>query len=145
VFCGYPVYELHRLDRANDITGVAVGVDIAGTINLARTSTRSEATCRCRRDRPVGSLLDIARQGNLQKGLPGAIGMDRPDRLHMHKLLERVSSLPDSTAILYLNIQNASGKNVSTAEAMHLVSKSANAPLYNFWDTALAMEASGGA
>jgi len=145
VFCGYPVYELHRLDRANDITGVAVGVDIAGTINLARDlqpGLRRLAVVAG--TGPLDLYLTSLVREIFKKDFQGQLEWIDLTGLHMHKLLERVSSLPDSTAILYLNIQNASGKNVSTAEAMHLVSKSANAPLYNFWDTALGYGSVGG-
>jgi PAS domain S-box-containing protein len=145
VFCGYPVYELHRLDRASDITGVAVGVDIAGTIGLARDlqpGLRRLAVVAG--TGPLDLYLTSLVREIFQKDFQGQLEWIDLTGLHMHEMLERVSSLPDSTAVLYLNIQDDSGRKVATAEAMHLVSKSANAPLYNFWDTALGYGSVGG-
>ena len=145
VFCGYPVYELHRLDRASDITGVAVGVDIAGTIGLAwdlQPGLRRLAVVAG--TGPLDRYLTSLTREIFQKDFQRQLEWIDLTGLHMHELLERVSSLPDSTAVLYLNIQDDSGRKVATAEAMHLVSKSANAPLYNFWDTALGYGSVGG-
>ena len=145
VFCGYPVYELHRLDRASDITGVAVGVDIAGTIDLARNlqpGLRRLAVVAG--TGPLDLYLTSLTREIFQKDFHGQLEWIDLTGLHMSELLERVSRLPESTAILYLNIQDDSGRKVATAEAMQLVSKSANAPLYNFWDTALGYGSVGG-
>jgi len=145
VFCGYPVYELHRLDRASDITGVAVGVDIAGTIGLAwdlQPGLRRLAVVAG--TGPLDRYLTSLTREIFQKDFQRQLEWIDLTGLHMHELLERVSSLPDSTAVLYLNIQDDSGRKVATAEAMQQVSKLANAPLYNFWDTALGYGSVGG-
>jgi PAS domain S-box-containing protein len=146
VFCLHSARELHRLDRASDVTGVAVSVDIAGTIDLARNLQPG-----LRRLAVVAgtalvdrSLTSLARE-IFKKDFQGQLEWIDLTGLHLHELLERVSQLPDSTAILYLNLQqDASGRPYVPAEAMQLVSKSANAPLYNLIDTALGYGSVGG-
>ena len=65
--------------------------------------------------------------------------------LTMDELLQRVSQLPESTAILFLNFsKDGAERRYVPAEAMQMVSKSANAPLYNLLDTALGYGSVGG-
>jgi ABC-type uncharacterized transport system substrate-binding protein len=147
VFCMHSARELHRLDRASDVTGVAITVDIAGTIDLARNLQPG-----LRRLAVVAgtalvdrSLTSLARE-IFKKDFQGQLEWIDLTGLHMQELLERVSQLPDSTAILFLNLQqDGSGRPYVPAEALQLVSKSANAPLYNLIDTALGYGAWGGA
>jgi PAS domain S-box-containing protein len=146
VFCLHSERELHRLDRGSDITGVAVTVDIAGTIDLARNLQPG-----LRRLAVVAgtgpldlSMTSLARE-IFKKDFQGQLEWIDLTGLHMHELLERVSRLPESTAILYLNLQqDGSGRSYVPAEAMQLVSKLANAPLYNLIDTALGYGSVGG-
>ncbi len=146
VFCMHSAHELHRLDRASDVTGVAITVDIAGTIDLARNLQPG-----LRRLAVVAgtalvdrSLTSLARE-IFKKDFQGQLEWIDLTGLHMQELLERVSQLPDSTAILFLNLQqDGSGRPYVPAEAMQLVSKSANAPLYNLIDTALGYGSVGG-
>ena len=146
VFCLHSARELHRLDRGSDVTGVAVNVDIAGTIDLARNLQPG-----LRRLAVVAgtgpldlSVTSLARE-IFKKDFQGQLEWIDLTGLHMHELLERVSRLPESTAILYLNLQqDGSGRPYVPAEAMQLVSKSANAPLYNLIDTALGYGSVGG-
>jgi len=146
VFCLHSARELHRLDRGSDVTGVAVNVNIAGTIDLARSLQPG-----LRRLAVVAgtgpldlSVTSLARE-IFKKDFQGQLEWIDLTGLHMHELLERVSRLPESTAILYLNLQqDGSGRPYVPAEAMQLVSKSANAPLYNLLDTALGYGSVGG-
>jgi len=146
VFCMHSAHELHRLDRASDVTGVAITVDIGGTIDLARNLQPG-----LRRIAVVAgtalvdrSLTSLARE-IFKKDFQGQLEWIDLTGLHLHELLERVSQLPDSTAILFLNLQqDGSGRPYVPAEAMQLVSKSANAPLYNLIDTALGYGSMGG-
>jgi signal transduction histidine kinase len=146
VFCMHSARELHRLDRASNVTGVAITVDIAGTIDLARNLQPG-----LRRLAVVAgtalvdrSLTSLARE-IFKKDFQGQLEWIDLTGLHMQELLERVSQLPDSTAILFLNLQqDGSGRPYVPAEAMQLVSKSANAPLYNLIDTALGYGSLGG-
>jgi PAS domain S-box-containing protein len=146
VFCTYPADELDRLDRGSDVTGVAVTVDIGGTIDLARNFQPG-----LRRLAVVAGtgpldlyLASLARE-IFKKNFHGQLEWIDLTGLHMQELLSRVSRLPESTAILYLNLQkDGSGRSHVPAEAMQLVSKSANAPLYNLIDTALGYGSVGG-
>ena len=102
VFCLHSARELHRLDRASDVTGVAITVDIAGTIDLARNLQPG-----LRRLAVVAgtalvdrSLTSLARE-IFKKDFQGQLEWIDLTGLHMQELLERVSQLPDSTAILY--------------------------------------------
>ena len=146
VFCAHSAHELHRLDRGSDVTGVAVTVDIAGTIDLARNLQPG-----LRRLAVVAGtasmdlyLTSLARE-IFKKDFQGQLEWIDLTGLHMQELLERVSQLPESTAILFLNLQqDGSGRVYVPAEAMQMVSKSANAPLYNLIDTALGYGSVGG-
>lgn len=61
--------------------------------------------------------------------------------LSVEELLPRVSRLPESTAILYLNVQqDDTGGTFVSPEVQQLVSKSAKAPLHSLFDTALGCE-----
>ena len=77
VFCAHSAYELHRLERGSDVTGVAATVDIAGTIDMARKLQPGlRPNRRYRRCGADGSLLDIARPKHFRKELSGAVGAD---------------------------------------------------------------------
>ena len=146
VFCSHSARELHRLDRGSDVTGVAVNVDIAGTIDLARNLQPGlKRLAVVAGTGPLDlSVTSLARE-IFKKDFQGQLEWIDLTGLHMHELLERVSRLPESTAILYLNLQqDGSGRPYVPAEAMQLVSKSANAPLYNLIDTALGYGSVGG-
>jgi PAS domain S-box-containing protein len=146
VFCAYPADELDRLDRGSDVTGVAVTVDIGGTIDLARNlqpGLRGLAVVAG--TGPLDLSMSSLATEIFQKDFQGQLEWIDLTGLHMHELLERVSRLPESTAILFLNLQqDGSGRPYVPAEAMQLVSKSANAPLYNLIDTALGYGSVGG-
>ncbi len=146
VFCAYPVDELHRLDRASDITGVAVTVDIGGTIDLARyLQPGLRRLVVVAGTGPLDLYLTLLAREIFKKDFQGQLEWIDLTGLHMQELLGRVSRLPESTAILYLNLQkDGSGRSYVPAEAMQLVSKSANAPLYNLIDTALGYGSVGG-
>ena len=146
VFCVYPVDELHRLDRASDITGVAVTVDIGGTIDLARyLQPGLRRLVVVAGTGPLDLYLTSLAREIFKKDFQGQLEWIELTGLDMEELLGRVSRLPESTAILYLNLQkDGSGRSYVPAEAMQLVSKSANAPLYNLIDTALGYGSVGG-
>jgi PAS domain S-box-containing protein len=146
VFCAYPVHELYRLDRGSDVTGVAVDVDIGGTIDLARNlqpGLRRLAVVAG--TGPLDLYLTSLAREVFKKDFQGQLEWIDLTGLPLHELLERASRLPESTAILFLNLQkDGAGRPSVSAEAMHLVSKTANAPLYNLIDTALGYGSVGG-
>ena len=146
VFCAYPADELDRIDRGSDVTGVAVTVDIGGTIDLARNFQPGLMRLAVVAGTgPLDLYLTSLAREIFNKNFQGQLEWIDLTGLHMHELLERVSRLPEATAILYLNFQkDASKRSYVSAEAMHQVSKSANAPLYNLIDTALGYGSVGG-
>lgn len=145
VFCGHFVSEISILDRKDDLTGVAATLDIAETIDLARKLHPG-----LKRIAVIAGtiesdqyLVTLARQafkdyqGNLEwldlTGLP------------MNDLLEKISLLPESTAILYLSIyRDGAGKRFLPAEALKQISSAANAPVYNIFDSDLGYGSLGG-
>ena len=146
VVCAYPVYELDRLDRKNDLTAVAVTVNIAGTIDLAG------------RLRPgLKQIAVVAGNGPLDRyliSLAREVFKKEPQKqlewidltgLPMEELLDRVSRLPESAAILYLDLQrDGTGRQYVPAEAMQMISKAASVPLYSLFDSSLGYGSVGG-
>ena len=146
VFCAHSAYELHLLERGSDVTGVAVTVNIAGTIDLAlklQPGLRQLAVVAG--TGPMDLYMTSLARGIFKKDYQGQLEWIDLTGLPLHVLLERVSRLPGSTAIFYLNFQqDGTGRSYVPAEAMQLISKSANAPLYNLIDTALGYGSVGG-
>ena len=146
VFCSYSAYALHRLERGSDVTGVAVTVDIAGTIDIARKlqpglKNIAAVAGAGALDRAVASR---ARE-TFKKDFQGQLEWIDLTELPMGELLGRVSHLPESTAVLFLNIQrDGSGRKLVSAEAMQLVSRTANAPLYSITDGTMGYGTIGG-
>ncbi|MCK7509618.1 MAG: hypothetical protein MZV70_39965 [Desulfobacterales bacterium] len=121
-------------------------MDIAGTIELgAHAPAWPEADCRRRRDRHAGQIHAIAFPGCLQRLPKGQLELIDLAGLPLDNLLERVSRLPASTAILYLGLQrDGAGRIFSSSATLKRVSQVANAPLFNFIDTALGYGSVGG-
>jgi PAS domain S-box-containing protein len=146
VVCAYPAYELDRLDRKNDLTAVAATVDIAGTIDLAerlRPGLKQIAVV------AGNGLLDhylksLAREV-FKKRYQGHLKWLDLTGLPFKEMLVRVSRLPESAAILYLGIdEDGTAREYVPAEAMKIISKAANVPLYNLFDSALGYGSVGG-
>ena len=146
VFCAHSAYELQHLDRANDVTGVAVTVDIAGTIDIAmRLQLGLRQVALIAGTGPLDVYLAARARSVLEIEYSGQLGWLDLTGLPMDELLARVSILPERTALLFINLtKDGSGVPFVSAEAMQLVSKSANAPLYNLLDTALGYGSVGG-
>jgi PAS domain S-box-containing protein len=146
VFCAHSAYELHRLERGSDVTGVAATVDIAGTIDLARNlqpGLRRLAVIAGAG--PMDLYLTSLVLSIFEKNYAGQLERIDLLGLTMDELLQRVSQLPESTAILFLNFsKDGAERPYVPAEAMQMVSKSTNAPLYNLLDTALGYGTVGG-
>jgi signal transduction histidine kinase len=145
VFCAHAADELHQLERGRGVTGVAVTVDLAGTIDLMlqlHPGLRQIAVVAGTglTDRFMVQLARHAFEGYADKlewidltGLP------------MQEVLYQVAHLPPATAIFYLSFQqDGAGKAFVSAQAMQMVSVSANAPLYNVFDPDLGYESVGG-
>ncbi len=155
VFCLLSADDLSALGRSPNVTGVALHFDIGRTIEIAgkiQPGLKHLAVVAGTgpTDRylvPVARRAFTAFEGQLEwmdlTGLP------------MGDLLERVSRLPASTAILFLTLeQDGAGNQFVSLDAQQTVSRAANAPLYNFIDISLgygnvggcmaSIEASGG-
>jgi ABC-type uncharacterized transport system substrate-binding protein len=145
VFCLHSANELHRLERGRDVTGVAVTVDLAGTIDLMlqlHPGLRRIAVVAGTglTDR---SLVQLARR--TFEGYTDKLEWMDLTGLPMQEVLYQVTHLPPSTAILYLSFQqDGAGKVFVSAQAMQMVSISANAPLYSVFDPALGYGSVGG-
>lgn len=138
VFCLLTADDVSALGRSPNVTGVALHFDIARTIEIAgkiQPGLKHLAVVAGTgpTDRylvPVARRAFAAFEGKLEwmdlTGLP------------MGDLLERVSRLPAATAILFLTLeQDGAGNQFVSVEAQQLVSRAANAPLYNFIDISL--------
>ncbi|MFY9705031.1 MAG: ATP-binding protein [Desulfobacterales bacterium] len=145
VFCALNVDDLSRLGRVPDVTGVATTVKIAETIDIARKLQPG-----------LKRLAVVAGTGPTDRYLVPFVRhafekVERPlewmdlTGLSMKELLKRVSQLPAATAILFVTLgQDGAGNRFVSAEAQRMVSKSANAPLYNFIDSAFGYGSVGG-
>jgi PAS domain S-box-containing protein len=145
VFCALNVDDLSKLGRMPDVTGVATTVKIAETIDIARKLQPG-----------LKRLAVVAGTGPTDRYLVPFVRqafekVERPlewmdlTGLSMKELLKRVSQLPAATAILFVTLgQDGAGNRFVSAEAQRMVSKSANAPLYNFIDSAFGYGSVGG-
>ncbi|MFZ0132199.1 MAG: hypothetical protein WAK95_06630, partial [Desulfobacterales bacterium] len=138
VFCLLSADDLSTLGRSPNVTGVALKFDIARTIEIAgkiqpglkRLAIVAGTGPTDRYLVPVVRRAFAAFEGKLEwmdlTGLP------------MGDLLDRVSRLPAATAILFLTLeQDGAGNQFVSVEAQQMVSRAANAPLYNFIDISL--------
>lgn len=145
VYCGGLAHGNKRLEHRSDVTGTAVILDIAGTIELARVlqpDLRRIAVVAGtgRVDRYMLSLFH-----EVFKDYEGKLELLDLAGLPLDNLLERVSRLPASTVILYLALQrDGAGRIFSSSAIQKLVSQTANVPLFNFIDTALGYGSVGG-
>jgi signal transduction histidine kinase len=145
VYCGGVAHGNKRLEHRSDVTGTAVTLDIAGTIELARVLQPD-----LRRIAVVAGtgLVDrymLSLFHEVFKDYEGKLELLDLAGLPLDSLLERVSRLPASTVILYLALQrDGAGWIFSSSAIQKLVSQTANVPLFNFIDTALGFGSVGG-
>lgn len=145
VYCGEVAHGDKRLEHRSDVTGTALTLDIAGTIDLARRVHPG-----LKRIAAVAGtsmvdeyLLSLFRGAFLN--YEGKLDLVDLTGLPLSGLLDNVSRLPASTAIIYIGFQrDVDGRIFSTAATMKLVSQAANVPLFNFIDTALGYGSVGG-
>ena len=144
-YCGVVAHGNNRLEHRSDVTGTAVTLDIAGTIELARVLQPD-----LRRIAVVAGtgLVDrymLSLFHEVFKDYEGKLELLDLAGLPLDNLLERVSRLPASTVILYLALQrDGAGRIFSSSAVQKLVSQTANAPLFNFIETALGYGSVGG-
>jgi ABC-type uncharacterized transport system substrate-binding protein len=101
VFCLINVDDLSKLDRVPDLTGVALSLDIAKTIDIARKLQPGlKRLAIVAGTGPMDRrLVSLTRQAF--ESFDGRLEWIDLTGLPMVDLLERVSRLPQSTAILY--------------------------------------------
>ncbi|MFZ0240062.1 MAG: ATP-binding protein [Desulfobacterales bacterium] len=145
VFCAITDEDLSTVGRLPNGTGVAVTIDIAGTIEAAQKLQPG-----LRRLAVVAGtgptdryLVPVAHR--VHGEISPALEWIDLTGLPMAELLNRVSRLPPATAILFLTVQrDGAGNRFVSAEAQQMVSMAANAPLYNFIDAAFGYGSVGG-
>jgi signal transduction histidine kinase len=152
VFRGVPIVygfnlanDKSRLEHRSDITGTAVLLDFAGTIELARKlhPNLKRIAAVCGTGMVDGVLLQHFR--NVFKEYEGQLELIDLTGLPMQDVLVRASRLPESTAIFYITFyRDSEGRIFSNTDVLRLVSQSANAPLYNWIETALESGSVGG-
>jgi len=145
VYCGEVAHGHKRLEHRKGVTGTALTLDFAGTIELARALQPG-----------LKRIAVVAGTGMVDEYLLSLfhdVFNDYKEKLEfidltglpLDSLLERVSRLPASTCILYLTLQrDGAGRIFSSAVTQKLVSQAANAPLFSMIDTALGYGTVGG-
>jgi len=145
VYCGEVAHGDKRLEHRNDVTGTALTLDIVGTIDLARrVQPGLKRIAAVAGTSMVDEYLLSLFRGAFQN-YEGELELIDLTGQPLSGLLDNVSRLPASTAIIYISFQrDVDGRIFSTAANMKLVSQAANVPLFNFIDTALGYGSVGG-
>jgi signal transduction histidine kinase len=155
VFSGVPVVaceilrtSAENLDRSSwrrFTTGVILGDNAASVLESAlrlRPGTKRVALV------AGTSANDVYSETVFRNGLkPYAGKLDLIDltKLSMQETLVRVGSLPPDTIVLYSSIlRDGAGQNFVAREALSLVSRAANAPVFGFYETLLGFGIVGG-
>ncbi len=145
VYCGLIPHGSRPLELRSDVTGTGLTLDVAGTIEVARTLRPG-----LKRIAVVAGtgmidqhLLSVFRDAFRQYA--GVLELIDLTSLPLELLLESVTGLPESTAIYYAGIQrDGAGRVYSSAAVQKRVSQVANAPLFSTIDTALGYGSVGG-
>jgi signal transduction histidine kinase len=145
VYCGELAHRGRRLEHRGDVTGTALILEIAGTIELARQLRPG-----LRRIAVVAGtgMIDeymLALFHDAFNSVKGDLELIELVGLPLEHLLNKASALPDASAILFVGFQrDGSGKIFSSAGTLKLLAQAANAPIFNFIDTALGYGSVGG-
>lgn len=145
VFCALNVDDLSKLGHMPDVTGVASTVKIVETIDIAlKLQPGLKRLAVVAGTGPTDRyLVPFARQAFEE--VKWSLEWIDLTGLSMKELLKRVSQLPAATAVLFVTMgQDGAGNRFVSAEAQRMVSKTANAPLYNFIDSAFGYGSVGG-
>ena len=137
--------DLERSPSRRLITGLIVGDNIAGLLDSAfrvRPGTKRVALV------AGTSRNDVATERIFRKGLePYAEKIDLIDltKLTMQETLARVGSLPPDTIVLYASIfTDGAGQSFVPREALSLISRAANVPVFGLYDPFLGYGIVGG-
>ena len=148
VACAIPRIQAENLERSPSrrlITGVVVGDNIVGimdSIFRLRPGTKHIALV------SGTSRNDVASASIFRKGLERyaeKIELIDLTKLPMQETLARVGSLPLDTIVLYSTIfTDGTGQNFVPREALKLISRAANAPVFGLYDSYLGYGIVGG-
>jgi signal transduction histidine kinase len=155
VFSGVPVVaceilrtSAENLDRSSwrrFTTGVILGDNAASVLESAlrlRPGTKDFALVAGTASNDAYSELVFR---NALKPYAGKLDLIDLTKLSMQETLVRVGSLPPDTIVLYSSIlRDGAGQNFVAREALSLVSRAANAPVFGFYETLLGFGIVGG-
>jgi PAS domain S-box-containing protein len=138
VFCAVVKPQLETLKPPPNSSGVVAWVDVQGTLVAAlklQPKTRRVVVVGgiAKTDR---ALLQIAREG--LRPYEGQLEITYLTNLPMAEILQRVSSLPPQTVVIYLcMLRDSTGHDFVPREALERVAQAANAPVYGLWENLL--------
>ncbi|MEJ2670941.1 MAG: ABC transporter substrate binding protein [Deltaproteobacteria bacterium] len=138
VFCAVVKQQLEALKPPPNSSGVVAWVDVQGTLAAAlklQPKTRRVAVVGgiAKTDR---ALEHIAREA--LRPYEGQLEVTFLTDLSMAEVLQRMSSLPPRTVVIYLNmLRDSTGHDFVPLEALERVAQAANAPVYGLWETLL--------
>jgi PAS domain S-box-containing protein len=138
IFCAIVKPQLETPKPPPNSSGVVAWVDVQGTLAAAlklQPKTRRVVVVGgiAKTDR---ALLQIAREGLRPYG--GQLEITYLTNLPMAEILQRVSSLPPQTVVIYLcMLRDSTGQDFVPREALERVAQAANAPVYGLWENLL--------
>jgi len=138
VFCAVAKPQLEALKPPPNSSGVVSWVDVQGTL-AAALKLQPET----RRIVVVGgtAITDRWVQEEAREALrlyEGQLEITYLTDLSMAEILQRVSSLPPQTVVIYLSMfQDSTGHGFVPQEALERVAQAANAPVYGLWENLL--------
>ena len=145
VFCAVAKQQVEALKPPPNSTGVVAWVDVQGTLEAAlklQPGTRRVVVVggTAKTDR---AFQQIAREA--LRPYEGQLEVTFLTDLPMTEILQRVSSLPPQTMVIYLSMfRDSTGQVLLPWESLERVAQAANAPVYALWKTLLGYGIVGG-
>jgi PAS domain S-box-containing protein len=136
LFMMVPAREIPRGVLPRNVTGVTIDPDFAGTVELAlrlQPDTRNVVVVSGKADLDH-FYANLARQDVSR--FAGRLTITYLTGLTPAALLSRLSQLPEHTVVLYVTLfQDGAGHSYVPSQACSMISASANAPVYGFFQT----------
>jgi two-component system sensor kinase FixL len=138
IFCAVAKQQVESLQRPLNGSGVVAWIDVRGTLAAAL-----KLQPKTRRIVVVGgtSRTDRVFQEEAREALrpyEGQLEITYLTNLPMAEILQRVSSLPPQTVVIYLcMLRDSTGQDFVPREALERVAQAANAPVYGLWENLL--------
>jgi hypothetical protein len=138
VFCAVAKRQVEALKPPSNSSGVVAWVDVQGTLEAAlklQPGTRRVVVIggTSKTDR---AFQQIAREA--LRPYEGPLEVTFLTDLPMAEVLQRVSSLPLQTLVIYLSMfRDSTGYDYIPREALERVAQAAKAPVYALWETLL--------